>query len=102
MQQADTVFLTATELGKLQQEFGEAGTQRIIELLDSYKTNNPERSANYRDDFKVIRSWVIRRYREETETANHDRKADRASPAPMRQQKTFIDKLADMAVEERR
>ena len=99
VQQADTVFLTTSELAKLQQEFGEAGTQRIIELLDSYKTNNPERSAKYRDDFKVIRSWVIRRYQEETAAPGLIRSTGRASPAATIRQKTFIDKLADMAVE---
>ena len=97
VQQADTVFLTEDELARLSREFGEDGAQRLVEILDAYKSNNPEKSARYRDDYKVIRSWVIRRYREEQEFSGHGR---RASPSATNQQRTFNDKLAEMAVEE--
>ena len=97
VQQADTVFLTEEELARLGREFGEDGAQRLVEILDAYKSNNPEKSARYRDDYKVIRSWVIRRYREEQEFVGHGR---RASPSATNQQRTFNDKLAEMAVEE--
>ena len=97
VQQADTVFLTEEELARLGREFGEDGAQRLVEILDAYKSNNPEKSARYRDDYKVIRSWVIRRYREEQEFSGHGR---RASPSATNQQRTFNDKLAEMAVEE--
>ena len=97
LQQADTVFLTDEELGRLCREFGEDGAQRLVEILDAYKSNNPEKSARYRDDYKVIRSWVIRRYREEQESAGPHR---RAGPGLMTHANPFIDKLAEMAVEE--
>ena len=91
------MFLTEDELARLCREFGEDGAQRLVEILDAYKSNNPEKSARYRDDYKVIRSWVIRRYREEQEFSGHGR---RASPSATNQQRTFNDKLAEMAVEE--
>ena len=97
VQQADTVFLTEDELARLCREFGEDGAQRLVEILDAYKSNNPEKSARYRDDYKVIRSWVIRRYREEQESAGPHR---RAGPGLMTHANPFIDKLAEMAVEE--
>ena len=97
MQQADTVFLTEEELARLGREFGEDGAQRLVEILDAYKSNNPEKSARYRDDYKVIRSWVIRRYREEQESAGPHR---RAGPGVIHHANPFIDKLAEMAVEE--
>ena len=96
VQQADTVFLTEEELARLCREFGEDGAQRLVEILDAYKSNNPEKSARYRDDYKVIRSWVIRRYREEQESAGPHR---RAGPGVMTHANPFIDKLAEMAVE---
>ena len=98
VQQADTVFLTEDELARLCREFGEDGAQRLVEILDAYKSNNPEKSARYRDDYKVIRSWVIRRYREEQESASPHR---RAGPGVMMTHANpFIDKLAEMAGEE--
>ena len=97
VQQADTVFLTEDELARLCREFGEDGAQRLVEILDAYKSNNPEKSARYRDDYKVIRSWVIRRYREEQQSAGPHR---RAGPGLMTHANPFIDKLAEMAGEE--
>ena len=91
------MFLTEDELARLCREFGEDGAQRLVEILDAYKSNNPEKSARYRDDYKVIRSWVIRRYREEQEPAGPHR---RAGPGVMTHTNPFNDKLAEMAVEE--
>ena len=96
VQQADTVFLTEEEMARLCREFGEDGAHRLVEILDAYKSNNPEKSARYRDDYKVIRSWVIRRYREEQESAGPHR---RAGPGVMKHANPFIDRLAEMAVE---
>ena len=96
-QQADTVYLTPDELEKLRREYGDEGAERMITLLDAYKTNNPEKSSKYRDDYKVIRSWVVRELRKELNDLQPGR---RASPAGLRQSSTFIDKLADMAGEE--
>ena len=65
VRQADTVYLKPAELEKLAREVGAAGAARIVELLDAYKTNNPDKCARYRDDYKVIRSWVMPRYQQE-------------------------------------
>ena len=97
MQQADTVFLTGAELARLQHEFGEEGAQRLVTILDGYKTNNRDKGTQYVDDYKAIRSWVVPRYRKEESELQP---GQRASPAATRQPKTFIDKLAAMAVEE--
>lgn len=88
VQLADMVFLTPEEIGRLRSDFGEAGLERMVEILDAYKTNHPERGGSYRDDYKVILSWVIRRYRQELQ-----------EDQGKRQNANFIDKLADLARE---
>ena len=85
--QADTVFLKPEERERLCCEYGNEGAERIIALLDAYKTNHPGKCGEYRDDYKVITSWVISRYLEE-----------RASPQTQAgRPQIFIDKLAEMA-----
>jgi len=84
-QQADTVFLKPEELDRLRSEYGDEAAERIIVLLDAYKTNHPKKCSEYRDDYKVITSWVIQRYREE-----------RASPKAAGQDHTFMGILEDM------
>ena len=85
--QADTVYLKPNERERLCLEHGATGAERIIALLDAYKTNHPGKCSEYRDDYKVITAWVISRYLEE-----------RASPQPQTgRPQTFIDKLAEMA-----
>lgn len=90
VRQADTVYLKPEEWERLCFDYGEAGAQRIIALLDAYKTNHPSKCSEYRDDYKVIMSWVISRYQEE-----------RASPPKAAgSPQTFIDKLAELARKE--
>ena len=88
-QQADTVFLKPEELARLRSEYGDEAAERIIVLLDAYKTNHPKKCSEYRDDYKVITSWVIQRYREE-----------RASPKAAGQDHTFMGILEDMVRED--
>ena len=83
--QADTVYLTPAERAQLAVEYGEDGAGRIIALLDAYKTNQPKKCREYRDDYKVITTWVIRRYLEE-----------RASPGAGGRDK-FFETLNEMA-----
>ncbi len=92
LQQADTVFLTEAELARLQREFGEAGAQRLVTILDGYKTNNPDKGAQYVDDYKAIRSWVVPRYRKEESELQPGRRASPAAPS-----NKFNDQLADIA-----
>lgn len=89
--QADTVYLKPIELARLRAEYGDDGTARIIALLDAYKTNHPKRCREYQDDYKVISAWVAGRYREERARA----------PGTGSRPPTFLDKLAEMAQEER-
>ena len=98
VQQADTVFLTGSELARLQREFGDPGAQRLIIILDGYKTNSPDKGAQYVDDYKAIRSWVVPRYRKEQSELQPGR---RASPGAPYLPNTFNDKLADLALEEK-
>ena len=84
--QADTVYLTPAERAHLAAEYGEDGAVRIIALLDAYKTNNPKKCREYRDDNKVITAWVIRRYLEE-----------RASPSKAAGRDNFFDTLNELA-----
>ena len=98
VQQADTVYLTGSELARLQREFGDPGAQRLIIILDGYKTNSPDKGAQYVDDYKAIRSWVVPRYRKEQSELQPGR---RASPGAPYLPNTFNDKLADLALEEK-
>ena len=77
--QADTVYLKPAEVDRLTLEHGADGARRLVEILDAYKTNHPNKCAQYRDDYKVITDWVVSRYREEQGRA--DRPA-RDSPLP--------------------
>ena len=95
--QADTVFLTTDELARLQLEYGYDGADRLITILDSYKTNNPDKGNQYVDDYKAIRSWVVPRYRKELSELQSPRRSGPAAPGRLTNH--FIDKLADMAVE---
>lgn len=62
---ADTVFLTKDEYLRLVTDFTEQGAKRLIEILDNYKTNTPKKCREYQDDNKVIRGWVLDRYKKE-------------------------------------
>ena len=66
--QADTVYLKPAEVDRLTLEHGADGVRRLVEILDAYKTNHPNKCAQYRDDYKVITDWVVSRYREEQGT----------------------------------
>lgn len=95
---ADTVYLKPLEVARLQQEYGQNGMRRLVEILDAYKTNHPDKCAEYRDDYKVITAWVITRYRDECAPLTGSRRV--ASP-PRQLPVTFIDRLAEMAREEK-
>jgi hypothetical protein len=100
-QQADTVYLKPEELERLQSEHGEAGTRRLVELLDAYKTNHPDKCAAYRDDYKVILAWVISRYRQECAALENNSRSGQAAANPHAgRANTFIDKLAELAKKE--
>ena len=90
VRQADTVYLKPAERERLDRSFGEQGAARIISLLDAYKSNHPRKCREYRDDYKVIQSWVINRYREESSGSG-------LSPGGPR---TFMDRLEDMVHED--
>jgi hypothetical protein len=92
VQQADTVFLTPAELEKLQREYGDAGAARLVTILDAYKTNSPDKGAQYRNDYKSILSWGVRELRKELCELQPGRRASPAAPS-----NKFNAQLADIA-----
>ena len=62
---AEYVYLKPAEYEKLKEAHGDQGISRMIEILDSYKANNAKKRKEYEDDYRVILSWVIARYKEE-------------------------------------
>jgi len=63
---AEFVFLTEAEHERLVKEFGEADTSRMIEILDNYIGQNPNKNnKRYTDHNRVIRGWVKERLIEE-------------------------------------
>lgn len=59
---AEFVSLTRDEYAKLCEQFGEAQTNRMIEILDNYKGAKGKR---YKSDYRAILTWVVDRYNEE-------------------------------------
>ena len=80
------------------QDDRDPGAQRLIIILDGYKTNSPDKGAQYVGDYKAIRSWVVPRYRKEQSELQPGRPA---SPGAPYSPNTFNDKLADLALEEK-
>lgn len=71
---ADYVKLTPEEHQKLIDQFGQAATNRMIEILDNYKGAN---GKTYKSDYRAILNWVADRYQEETaKTARGDPLSD--------------------------
>ena len=62
---SEFVYLTPAEHERLLNEFGEADTSRMIEILDNYIGQNPKKNNRYTDHNRVIRGWVKDRLLEE-------------------------------------
>jgi hypothetical protein len=62
---SEFVYLTPAEHERLLNEFGEADTSRMIEILDNYIGQNPKKNNRYTDHNRVIRGWVKDRLHEE-------------------------------------
>ena len=93
---ADTVYLKPEEMERLCLDYGEAGAKRIIELLDGYKSNNLNKCAEYRDDYKVITSWVMPRYLEEcARMKKPDQNTSRSPSYAMRELENMAKKAMD-------
>ena len=60
------VSLSNGERAELTAEFGEAAVKRMIEMLGSYKGAS---GKEYKSDYCAIRSWVVKRWREENASA---------------------------------
>jgi len=56
------VKLSGEERASLAAEFGEAALERMIEMLGSYKGAS---GKQYKSDYCAIKSWVVKRWREE-------------------------------------
>jgi len=71
---ADYVKMTSEEHQKLLDQFGQAATSRMIEILDNYKGAS---GKTYKSDYRAILNWVADRYQEETaKTARGDPLSD--------------------------
>ncbi len=66
---ADFVKLTPEEHQKLINQFGQAATGRMIEILDNYKGAN---GKTYKSDYRAILNWVADRYQEEKSKTTRD------------------------------
>ena len=53
----DFVSLTNAELEKLHAELGQDVTDRVLDKLDNYKGS---KGKTYKDDYRAMRSWVIK------------------------------------------
>lgn len=59
---AEFVSMTEEEYQKLISKYGQAFTQRAIEILDNYKGS---RGKRYKSDYRTILNWVVDRVNEE-------------------------------------
>ena len=57
------VSLSDGERASLEAEFGKAAAARMVEMLADYKGASGKR---YASDFHAIKSWVVKRWREES------------------------------------
>ena len=62
VQWADHVAMTEAQHEKLLASYGRADTARLIEILDNYKGST---GKVYRDDYRAILSWCVRRLEED-------------------------------------
>ncbi len=60
---AEFVSMTVIEYDKLIEQYGDAATKRMIEILDNYKGS---KGKVYKDDYRAILSWVVDRYKQES------------------------------------
>ena len=61
-QYAEFVDMTSDEYQKLVNRLGKRGADRCVEILDNYKGAH---GAEYKNDYRAILTWVIKRYTEE-------------------------------------
>lgn len=59
---AEFVTLTPKEYDKLVHEYGEEGTKRMIEILNTYKGSSGKK---YKSDYFTILKWVVDRWKQE-------------------------------------
>lgn len=80
---AEFVFLTEAEHERLINEFGEADTSRMIEILDNYIGQNPKKnSKRYTDHNRVIRGWVKERLMEEKQKQDKQTRKEETNEYP--------------------
>lgn len=94
---ADYVYLLPSEHAALVSEYGEPATARMIEILDGYKANNQKRLVEYRDDYRVIRNWVLLRWQEEQAGGGRGQpqRAQAVIPATQYEQRKYDDSVYD-------
>lgn len=76
---AENVKMTEVEYYTLVNDYGEAATGRMIQILDNYKGS---KGVTYKSDYRAILSWVIDRYNKEQQTNGNSKSlADKAKTA---------------------
>lgn len=77
---ASSVMLTEDEYNAFVEQFGEAATKELIQILNDYKEANGKR---YKSDAAAIRSWVVDRYlQKQKPTATSYGQTATAAPRP--------------------
>lgn len=59
---SEFVSMQEIEFKKLEEEFGQVGVNKLIEILNNYKGS---KGKKYKSDYLAIRSWVIARYQQD-------------------------------------
>ena len=79
---AEFVSLTNDEHSSLVAKYGEPGTQSMIEILDNYKGSHGKK---YKSDYRAILNWVVKRYEEEKQKNEKEKKGEPKSWNVLRQ-----------------
>jgi len=65
---AEFVKMKETEYQKLVTEYGEERTKKMVAILDNYKGS---KGVTYKDDYRAILSWVVKRLKEDEERGKY-------------------------------
>lgn len=67
---AEDVTLSEIEYNSLRENYGEVGTNRMIQILSNYKGAS---GKSYKSDYKAILNWVVSRYQQEANGSNKNK-----------------------------
>lgn len=73
---ATDVRMTTEEHQKLVDEYGQQATIEMIRILDNYKVS---KGVPYKDDYRAILSWVVKRYNEDLQKQQYSGKQQQSN-----------------------